>query len=46
MWTAHQESVSVICGLQNTTQGCLTALKLSRIYTEDWDCLFVYMCSS
>ncbi|XP_070075760.1 uncharacterized protein [Drosophila takahashii] len=32
--------------LQSTIQGCLTALAHSKISTENWDCLLVYLCAS
>ncbi|XP_070075699.1 uncharacterized protein [Drosophila takahashii] len=41
-----QESGSALKELQSTIQGCLTALEMSGIQVETWDCLLVYMCSS
>nr|XP_044248535.1 LOW QUALITY PROTEIN: uncharacterized protein LOC123002433 [Drosophila takahashii] len=41
-----QESGSALKELQSTIQGCLTALDMSGIQVETWDCLLVYMCSS
>jgi len=44
--SVNQESGSAIRELHRTIQGCLTALEMSGIEIENWDCLFVYMCSS
>jgi len=44
--SVNQESGSAIRELQRTIQGCLTALEMSAIETENLDCLLVYMCSS
>jgi len=44
--SVNQEYGSAIRELQRTIQGCLTALEMSGIETENWDCLLVYMCSS
>jgi len=44
--SVNQESGSAIRELQRTIQGCLTALEISGIHTDNWDCLLVYMCSS
>ncbi|XP_043062858.1 uncharacterized protein LOC122319538 [Drosophila yakuba] len=41
-----QKSGAALKVLQSTVQGCLTALELSGINTENWDCLLVYLCSS
>ncbi|KAH8357401.1 hypothetical protein KR084_000230, partial [Drosophila pseudotakahashii] len=41
-----QESGSALKELQSTIQGCLTALEMSGIQVETWDCLLVYMCLS
>ncbi|XP_051858035.1 uncharacterized protein LOC127565055 [Drosophila albomicans] len=41
-----QESGSSIQELQSTIQGCLTALEHSKIDTENWDCILVFLCSS
>ncbi|XP_060662126.1 uncharacterized protein LOC132795439 [Drosophila nasuta] len=41
-----QESGAAIQELQSTIQGCLTALEHSRINTENWDCILVFLCSS
>ncbi|XP_051864238.1 uncharacterized protein LOC127566254 [Drosophila albomicans] len=44
--TIGQESGSSIQELQSTIQGCLTALEHSKIDTENWDCILVFLCSS
>ncbi|KMQ82157.1 gag-pol polyprotein precursor, partial [Lasius niger] len=41
-----QEFGAALKVMQSTVQGCLTALELSGINTENWDCLLVYLCSS
>ncbi|XP_062141880.1 uncharacterized protein LOC133849815 [Drosophila sulfurigaster albostrigata] len=41
-----QESGAAIQELQSTIQGCLTALEHSKINTENWDCILVFLCSS
>nr|CAA09069.1 polyprotein [Drosophila melanogaster] len=41
-----QESGAALKVMQSTVQGCLTALELSGINTENWDCLLEYLCSS
>ncbi|XP_070062805.1 uncharacterized protein [Drosophila virilis] len=41
-----QESGTAIKELQSTIQGCLTALELSEINIENWDCILVFLCSS
>ncbi|KAH8299512.1 hypothetical protein KR044_002158, partial [Drosophila immigrans] len=41
-----QESGSAIHELQSTIQGCLTALEHSKVNTENWDCILVFVCSS
>ncbi|XP_070142322.1 uncharacterized protein [Drosophila kikkawai] len=40
-----QESGSALKDLQGTVQSCLTALEMSSIQIEAWDCLLVYMVS-
>ncbi|XP_070142323.1 uncharacterized protein [Drosophila kikkawai] len=40
-----QESGAALKELQGTVQSCLTALEMSSIQTEAWDCLLVYMVS-
>ncbi|XP_062134788.1 uncharacterized protein LOC133844705 [Drosophila sulfurigaster albostrigata] len=40
-----QESGAAIQELQSTIQGCLTALEHSKINTENWDCILVFLCS-
>ncbi|XP_070068071.1 uncharacterized protein [Drosophila takahashii] len=40
------ESGQALKDLQSTIQGCLTALAHSKISTENWDCLLVFLCSS
>jgi len=40
-----QECGAALKGLQSTVQGCLNALKLANVQTENWDCFLVYMCS-
>jgi len=44
--SVNQESGSAFHELQRTIQGCLTALEMSGIQAENWDCLLVYMCFS
>jgi len=44
--SVNQESGSAICELQRTIQGCLTALEMSGVQTENWDGLLVYIGSS
>ncbi|KAH8355799.1 hypothetical protein KR200_005276, partial [Drosophila serrata] len=41
-----QESGVALKELQGTIRSCLTALKMSSIQIEAWDCLLVYMVSS
>ncbi|KAH8301295.1 hypothetical protein KR059_004345, partial [Drosophila kikkawai] len=41
-----QESGVALKELQGTIQGCLTALQMSSIEVEAWDCLLVYMVSA
>ncbi|KAH8241709.1 hypothetical protein KR032_003138, partial [Drosophila birchii] len=45
MQSAVQESSAALKELQETIRNCLTALKLSGLSTENWDCLLVYLCS-
>ncbi|XP_070142300.1 uncharacterized protein [Drosophila kikkawai] len=40
-----QESGAALKELQGTIQSCLTALSMSSIQVETWDCLLVYMVS-
>ncbi|XP_070140457.1 uncharacterized protein [Drosophila kikkawai] len=40
-----QESGAALKELQSTVQSCLTALEMSSIQTEAWDCLLLYMVS-
>ncbi|XP_070144670.1 uncharacterized protein [Drosophila kikkawai] len=40
-----QESGAALKELQGTVQSCLTALEMSSIQIEAWDCLLVYMVS-
>nr|XP_041633540.1 uncharacterized protein LOC121503294 [Drosophila kikkawai] len=40
-----QESGAALKELQSTVQSCLTALAMSSIQIEAWDCLLVYMVS-
>ncbi|XP_070141631.1 uncharacterized protein [Drosophila kikkawai] len=40
-----QESGAALKELQSTVQSCLTALEMSSIQIEAWDCLLVYMVS-
>lgn len=40
------ESGAAIKNLQSTIQSCLTALEISKVKTENWDCLLVFLCSS
>ncbi|XP_070144614.1 uncharacterized protein [Drosophila kikkawai] len=40
-----QESGAALKELQGTVQSCLTALEMSSIQTEAWDCLLVYLVS-
>ncbi|XP_070141605.1 uncharacterized protein [Drosophila kikkawai] len=41
-----QESGAALKELQGTIQSCLTALSMSSIQVETWDCLLVYMVST
>jgi len=43
--SVNKESLSAIRELQRTIPGCLMALEMSGIETENWDCLLVYMCA-
>ncbi|XP_070068037.1 uncharacterized protein [Drosophila takahashii] len=42
----NEEDGQALKDLQSTIQGCLTALAHSKISTENWDCLLVFLCSS
>jgi len=44
--SVNQESGLAIRELQSTIQGCLTALEMFGIQTDNWDCFLVYMFSS
>ncbi|XP_070075761.1 uncharacterized protein [Drosophila takahashii] len=44
--SVNAETGHSIKELQSTIQGCLTALAHSKISTENWDCLLVYLCAS
>ncbi|XP_051864250.1 uncharacterized protein LOC127566267 [Drosophila albomicans] len=44
--TIGQESGAAIQELQSAIQGCLTALEHTKINTENWDCILVFLCSS
>ncbi|XP_060665447.1 uncharacterized protein LOC132797712 [Drosophila nasuta] len=41
-----QESGFSIQEMQSTIQECLTAVEHSKIDTENWDCILVFLCSS
>ncbi|XP_070075733.1 uncharacterized protein [Drosophila takahashii] len=44
--TVSQECGNSLKHLESTVQGCLTALKIAKVDTTNWDCLLVYLCSS
>ncbi|XP_043065496.1 uncharacterized protein LOC122320916 [Drosophila ficusphila] len=44
--SSGSESGQALKDLQSTIQGCLVALAHSKISTENWDCLLVFLCAS
>ncbi|KAH8295520.1 hypothetical protein KR054_000642, partial [Drosophila jambulina] len=46
MQSVVHESSAALKELQTTIQSCLTALNISDLSTENWDCLLVYLCST
>ncbi|XP_070068143.1 uncharacterized protein [Drosophila takahashii] len=44
--TVSQECGNSLQHLESNVQGCLTALKIAKVDTTNWDCLLVYLCFS